>query len=211
MQHRATLWITGAFWTSLLEEIEAIAGLVPISSHLQKLNGHYHLHYVSIPSSHAINSLLDSQHAKDQPPHKFSISDLTSKQQAKLISPIKDVNECLSEITRTFCFLHPLLFPGLRVVDHFSSRIAFHSFLSSSDEDLLNTFRTSTLPFTNHNVYLIILLSSLMEMSRNPMLQQPLPTFGLITMLSINPKSRLWTSCLLKPSSWLYILASLQL
>jgi len=92
--------------------------------------------YASIPSSHAINSLLDSQHTKDQPPHKFSTSNLIPKQQAKLISSIKDINKYLSEITKTFCPLHPLLSPGSRVVDHFSSRIAFYSSLSSSNEGL---------------------------------------------------------------------------
>jgi len=60
MQCRAALWITGAFQTLLLEGIEAITGLVSISSHLQKLNGHHHLCYASIPPSYAINSLLDS-------------------------------------------------------------------------------------------------------------------------------------------------------
>jgi len=49
MQQRAALWITGAFRTSLSEGIEAIAGLIPITLHLCKLNGRHHLHYASIP------------------------------------------------------------------------------------------------------------------------------------------------------------------
>jgi len=43
MQRRAALWITGAFHTSPSEGIEAIAGLIPIMLHLQKLNGRHHL------------------------------------------------------------------------------------------------------------------------------------------------------------------------
>jgi len=147
MQHRATLWITGAFQTSPLEGIEAIAGLVPIFSHLQKLNGCHYLCYASVPPSHAINSLLDLQHAKDQPPHKFSMSSLTPKQQAKLTSPIKDVNERLSKITKTFHPLHPLLSPGSRVVNRFSSRIASHSPPSSSDEDLFKHIQDLNITF----------------------------------------------------------------
>jgi len=50
------------------------------------------------PSSHAINSLLDTQHAKDQILHKNSISKLTMKQQANLKSPIKDVNDHLNGV-----------------------------------------------------------------------------------------------------------------
>jgi len=39
MQRRAAIWITGAFKTSPLEGIEAIANLIPIKLHLQKLTG----------------------------------------------------------------------------------------------------------------------------------------------------------------------------
>ena len=37
MQRRVAIWILGAFKTSLLEEIEALVGLIPIKYHLQKL------------------------------------------------------------------------------------------------------------------------------------------------------------------------------
>ena len=104
--------------------------------HLCKLNSRHHLCYASIPPSHTINSLLNSQHAKGQPPHKTSTSKLMSKQQINLKSPIKDTNECLNGVRNCFNPLHPLFSPGSRVVDHFSHRISFHSSLSSSDEDL---------------------------------------------------------------------------
>jgi len=39
MQRRATIWILGAFKTSSSEDLEAITGLIPIKSHLQKLVG----------------------------------------------------------------------------------------------------------------------------------------------------------------------------
>jgi len=136
MQHRAALWIIEAFYTSPLERIEAIIGLVPITLHLQKLNGHYYFHYISIPPSHTINSLLDLQYRKDQPSHRFLMSNFIPKQQTKLTSPIKDINECLSEITKTFCPLYILLSSGLRVVDHFSSRIAFYFSPFPSNKDL---------------------------------------------------------------------------
>jgi len=65
MQQRAALWIIGAFRMLPSEGIEAIAGLIPIALHLQKLNGRHYLQYASIPLYHAINLLLDSQHAKN--------------------------------------------------------------------------------------------------------------------------------------------------
>ena len=64
MQRRAALWITGAFRTFLSKGIEAIAGLIPITLHLRKLNSRHYLCYMSIPPSHAINTLLDPQYAK---------------------------------------------------------------------------------------------------------------------------------------------------
>jgi len=136
IQCKATLWITGAFCTSPTEGIEAIAGLIPIVLHLCKLNRCHYLYYALIPSSHAINSILDSQHAKGYSSHKFSTSNLTTKQNKKLKSPIKDVNERLSEITQDFHPLHSIFSPGSRLVDHFSSRISFYSPLSSDNKDL---------------------------------------------------------------------------
>ena len=91
---------------------------------------------MSIPPSHAINSLLDSQHAKNQAPHKTATSKLTTRQQANLKSPIKDINKQLNSVRNCFNPLHLLFSPGSRIVDHFSSRISFYFPSSSSDEDL---------------------------------------------------------------------------
>ena len=99
-------------------------------------NGRHHLRYGSIPSAHAINLLLDSQHAKNHPPHKTATSNLTDKQRFNLKSPIKDVNEHLNGVRECFNPLFPLFSPGSRVVNHFPSRFSFHSLSFSSDEDL---------------------------------------------------------------------------
>jgi len=141
MQCKAALWITGAFQTSPSDGIEAIAGLIPVTLHICKLNGRHHLRYGTILSSHAINLLLDSQHAKNHPPHRVATSKLTNKQWANLKSPIKDVNKYLDSIRNCFNPTFPLFSPGSRVVDHFSSRISFHSPSSSSDEDLFQHFQ----------------------------------------------------------------------
>ena len=80
-------------------------------------------------------SLWHSQHTKGQPPHRVATSKLTAKQQANLKSPIKDTKKYLNSVRNCFNPLYSLFSSGSRVVDHFSSRISFHSF-SSSDEDL---------------------------------------------------------------------------
>ena len=139
MQCKAALWITGAFQTSPSDGIEAIAGLIPVTLHICKLNSRHYLRYGTISSSHAINLLLDSQHAKNHPPHRVVTSKLTNKQQANLKSPIKDVNECLESVRNCFNPTFPLFSPGSRVVNYFSSRISFHSPSSSLDEDCKGT------------------------------------------------------------------------
>ena len=77
IQRRAALWITGTFWTSPSEGVEAIVGLIPITLHLRKLNSKHYLRYTFIPPSHTINSLLNSQHTKNQIPHRTVTSKLT--------------------------------------------------------------------------------------------------------------------------------------
>ena len=61
MQRRATIWILGAFKISSSYSIEALASLIPINLHLQKLGGCSQLQAYRLPSSHLIRSLIDSQ------------------------------------------------------------------------------------------------------------------------------------------------------
>jgi len=61
IQRRAAIWILRAFKTSPSYGIEAIAGLIPINLHLQKLGGCSQLQANKLPSSHLIHSLIDSQ------------------------------------------------------------------------------------------------------------------------------------------------------
>jgi len=127
---------------------------------MRKLNGRHHLRYGSIPSTHAINSLLDSQHAKNHPPHKTTTSKLTGKQWSNLKSPIKDVNKCLNGVRECFNPLFPLFSLGSRVVDYFPSRFSFHSPPSSSDEDLYHHLQNLNQAFrsfqtTPHNITII--------------------------------------------------------
>jgi len=109
---------------------------------------------------HAINLLLDSQHAKNHPPHKTATSKLTDKQQFNLKSPIKDVNERLNGVRECFNPLFPLFSPGSRVVDHFPSRFSFHSPSSSSDEDLYHHLQNLNQAFRSsqtapHNITIV--------------------------------------------------------
>ena len=80
MQRRAAIWILGTFKTSPSEGLEAIAGLIPIKSHLQKLVDRSQLQSAALSSNHLIRTLIDDYsdtHAKLSP---YSINSLTSHQ-----------------------------------------------------------------------------------------------------------------------------------
>ena len=54
MQRRAAIFIIGTFKISPIKGIEALVGLIPIKSHLQKLGGRLQLHIMSLPTNHII-------------------------------------------------------------------------------------------------------------------------------------------------------------
>ena len=54
MQRRAAIWILGVFKMSPLKGIEALAGLIPIRHHLQKLMGRSQLCTLALPPNHLI-------------------------------------------------------------------------------------------------------------------------------------------------------------
>ena len=58
MQRRAVLQITSTFKISFLLGIEAIAGLILINFHLQKLGGRFQLRVHSLSSNHILRSLI---------------------------------------------------------------------------------------------------------------------------------------------------------
>ena len=77
MQRRAVLWIFGVFKTSLSFSIKAIANLIPIHLHLQKLSGRSQLRAYALPSNHILWSLLKSRPNILYKPHCLSLGSLT--------------------------------------------------------------------------------------------------------------------------------------
>jgi len=72
MQRRVAIWILGAFKTSPSYSIEAIAGLIPIKLHLQKLGGRLQLQAYKLPPNHLVHSLIDLQ--LNTPPNLKSVT-----------------------------------------------------------------------------------------------------------------------------------------
>ena len=69
IQRRVALWILGAFYTSSILGIEAIASLVPIYLHLQKISEYHQLRISILLNNHAIKSLLERKHTENTSLH----------------------------------------------------------------------------------------------------------------------------------------------
>ena len=74
MQRRAAIWILGAFKTLLLEGIEALAGLISVKSHLQKIAKRSQIRPFKLPKSHILNNLMDDSSHQHNP---FNTGSLT--------------------------------------------------------------------------------------------------------------------------------------
>ena len=80
MQKRAVIWITRAFHISPTAGIKAIAGLIPIHLHLQKLYSCVLLQAYLLPQNHIINLLLEPRNPNSQELHQLSLNNLMPKQ-----------------------------------------------------------------------------------------------------------------------------------
>jgi len=79
MQRRATIWILEAFKTLPTEGIEAIAGIIPIKFHLQKLARRSQICSFKLPSNHIIKNLIDNVPNLFKKPNPHTVSSLMSR------------------------------------------------------------------------------------------------------------------------------------
>ena len=123
-QRKAALWILGAFRTSPTGGIEALAGLIPIHLHLKKLVKRSCLRAATLPSQHALLSLLSACNSKDAHSHPQSLALLTDAQSARLRSPLLDTEASLLNLTERYNSLHPEIRPGCRLLDNFPDHVS---------------------------------------------------------------------------------------
>jgi len=126
MKRRVVIWILGAFKTSLSYGIEAIARLVPIKLHLQKLGGRSQLRAYKLPPNHLVCSLIDSQ-INISPSLKSVTFDLLINQQRSLVKGhLVDMANRYNKYISPFAPLDLEFSSGLRVIDYFSDHILFN-------------------------------------------------------------------------------------
>jgi len=126
MQRRAAIWILGTFKTSPTDDLEAIARLIPIKFHLQKLTSRSQSHTAALPENHLIRTLMDDPLNLYIKPFPHSINMLTEHQKSITKGHLINSNNKLFGIFPSFSSLNPELIPGSRIVDVFSDQFLFN-------------------------------------------------------------------------------------
>jgi len=92
------------FHTSPILGIEAIAGLIPIYLHLQKLNGRFHLRALYLPSNYTIKLILEMRDSNNSEPYQLSLELLMPRQLLIIKGPLVNMdNKC----NKIFPFFSP--------------------------------------------------------------------------------------------------------
>jgi len=78
MQRRATIWILGAFKTSPSEGIKAIAEIISIKFHLQKLAKRSLICSFKLLTNHIIRDLMDDSPYQSKKPNPHTVGSLTN-------------------------------------------------------------------------------------------------------------------------------------
>ena len=126
MQCKAALWILSAFCTFPTGGIKALAGLIPIHLYLKKLVKRSCLRTATLPSQHALISLLSDKHSKSVPSHPQFLTLLNDTQCACLKGPFLDTEVSLLNLTECFNSLYAEATLGCRLLDSFPNHISFY-------------------------------------------------------------------------------------
>ena len=138
MQRRAAIWITGAFKTSPLEGIEAIAGIMPICFHLQKIAKRSLICSFKLPDNHILKNLLNDSPPQNKSSTHHNIGSLTHRQQSLTKGHIINSNIKSYGIFSSFSSLDSEFSPGHQIIDRFSNRFAFN-LVNKNDEKSKNS------------------------------------------------------------------------
>ena len=126
MQRRVAIWILRAFKTSPSMGIEAIAGIILIKFHLQKIAKRLEIRSLKLPLSHLLRSLMDDSPSLSIMPNPHHIGSLTNRQRNLTKGHLIDSFNKALRIFPSFSPLNPEFSPGLCIMDEFSNRFCFN-------------------------------------------------------------------------------------
>ena len=143
MQRRAAIWILRVFKTSPLEGIEAITGIIPIKSHLQKIAKRSQICPFKLPTNHILRNLLDGSPPLSNTSNSHNIGSLTNCQRNLTKGHLIDTCNKAYGIFLSFSLLDPEFFPGHHIIDNFSDHLSFN--LVNKKEKEINKIRAQEL------------------------------------------------------------------
>jgi len=126
MQRRAATWILGAFKTSPLEGIEALAGLMPIRFHLQKISKRSLICSFKLPNNHILKNLLNDDPPSVKLSNPHNIGSLTNYQKSLIKGHLPDSHTKTLGIFPSFSPIDPEFSPGNHITDIFSNCFSFN-------------------------------------------------------------------------------------
>jgi len=126
LQRRAAIWILGAFKTSPAEGIEAIAGIIPIRFHLQKITRRSQIRPLKLPDNHILKHLMNDNPPRPNSTNPLNIGSLTNHQRTLTKGHLIDSSIKSNGIVPSFSPLDPEFSPGHRIIDNFSNRFSFN-------------------------------------------------------------------------------------
>ena len=136
MQRRAAIWILGAFKTLPLEGIKAIAGIIPIKFHLQKITKRSQICPFKLPANHILRNLLDKSPPLSNTSNSHNIGSLTNCQRTLTKGHLIDMcNKAYG--------IFPSFSPGHHIIDNFSDHFSFN--LVNKKEKEIKKIRTQEL------------------------------------------------------------------
>ena len=126
MQRRAAIWILEAFKTSPSEGIEAIAGIIPMKFHLQKIAKRSQIQPFKLPINHILRSLMDNLPLSSTISNPHKIGSLTNRQRTLTKGHLIDSYNKSHGIFPSFSPLSIEFSPGNRIIDNFSNQFSFN-------------------------------------------------------------------------------------
>ena len=119
MQRRAAICILGAFKTLPTEGIKAIAGIIPIKFHLQKLARRSQIRLFALPTNYIIRNLIDDLPNLCMEPNPHSVRSLMNRQ--KNIAKGHLIDSCNKAYG-----IFPSFSSGFHITDNFSDHFSFN-------------------------------------------------------------------------------------
>ena len=126
------------FITSLLFEVETIAGLIFINLYLCKISSQALLKAHTLPHNHILHSPLESRLSNNHTYHSLSLDSLTHCQRENIKGTIIDMDNQYNEVFPSFDSLNTEFSPSSYIINVFPSHFFFHPFTKSNDNNLEN-------------------------------------------------------------------------